>query len=177
MDRLLVVGVLVAGIFVCAAPARSQEDRGGFTLLLTLGYGLQNGAIGDDTYDGIGGLSFGIGGFVEDDVALMFRLSGTNVQYDYMLYGYDYSQDSVSGVAVFDVQWWTTDRLNLEFGGGFGFVDIDSYSDRGLGLYAGIGYAVLLRAKHSLQLGIEYAPVFADDTVNNLCFNVGFQFL
>lgn len=178
MRRLLVTLVALC-VLVPARDARSQ-DRQGFTLLLSLGYGLQSGGILEESTDGLAGLNLGIGGFISDDTALMFRVSGTNVSYEYDLpfpYGSS-STDVISGVAVFDLQYWATDRLNLEFGAGFGFVDADNLGDdRGLGMLAGIGYSVLLRGKYSLQLGVEYAHAILDETVHNVGFNVGFQFL
>ncbi|MDH4036972.1 MAG: hypothetical protein OEX18_14840 [Candidatus Krumholzibacteria bacterium] len=179
---------LLALLVLLPSRAALCQERGGFTLLLTLGYGLQSGGIGEGTSDGLGGLNLGIGGFVSEDTALMFRISGTNVSYQYDAM-YDqpriggsqsmYKEDVVSGVAVFDVQYWPTSRLNLEIGGGFGFVSSDYlYDERGVGLLGAMGYTVLLRGKYSLQLGVEYAPVvLGGGTINNLGFNVGFQFL
>jgi hypothetical protein len=173
---------LIALCILVPAHAAQSQDRDGFTLLLSLGYGMQSGAIEGESGDGIGGLNLGIGGFVSDNTALMFRLSGTNVSYDYQLpfSSQTSSADFVSGVAVLDVQYWATNRLNLEFGGGFGFASSDYLIDdeRGLGLLVGAGYSVLLRGKYSLQFGVEYAPVVLDEaTIHNVGFNVGFQFL
>lgn len=173
MRRLLATFLLLFSILLSARPACCQE-RGGFTLLLSMGYGLQNGGAGEGTSEGLAGLNLGIGGFVSKDVALMFRISGTQASYDQPGYG---STDVTSGVGAFDVQWWATKRLNFEFGGGFGFVS-NSRDERGLGLLACVGYTVLLRGKYSLQIGIEDALMTNDNfTVQNVGFNIGFQFL
>jgi hypothetical protein len=95
-------------------------------------------------------------------------------------YNIVYNANQVSGVAVLDGQFWLTDRLNLEAGAGFGFIDADigDFDERGLGLLAAAGYSLLLRTKHSLQVGVEYAPVFhGGRQAHNVSFNVGFQFL
>ena len=45
--------------------------------------------------------------------------------------------------------------------------------------YAGVGFSFFHRGKNSLQVGVEYAPVFLDDqaTVINLSFAFGWQLL
>jgi hypothetical protein len=175
MRRLLPTFLVLLSIGTLARPAHCQ-NRGGFTLLLSMGYGLQNGAVGEGTSEGLDGLNLGIGGFVSKDVALMFRISGTSVTHDNPP-GYGQT-DVISGVAAFDVQWWASERLNFEFGGGLGLLSIGSYDSQGLGLLACVGYSVLLRGKYSLQIGIEDALMFNDDySVQNVGFNLGFQFL
>ncbi len=164
--------------------ARSQE-REGFTLLLTLGYGLQSDDVFKDQNDwqgGLSGLSLGIGGFATPDLALMARFAGTNVTYDYTYPGASTSidRDAIAGVLAFDGQYWVNDRFNVEAGAGFGFADTEGRdSERGLGLFLGAGYAFLVRTKHSLQVGVEYTPVFLDSdrTIQSIGFNLGFQFL
>ncbi len=176
--RIAVLALLV----LLPASTTHAVDRSGFTLLLSLGYGIQTGEIRNETGTGLAGLNLGIGGFVSDRAALMFKIAGTNVTYDYSVGQFGpFSTDVVAGVGVLDVQYWATDRFTMEFGAGFGFVDSEASwdMDRGFGMLAGIGYSVLLREKHSLQIGVEYAPVFRDhsDTVHSIGFNVGFQFL
>lgn len=170
-------------LFACALTASTAaraQDRGSFTALLTLGYGLQSGALPNESGEGLSGLSFGIGGFVSHDFALMFRLSGSNVNYDLSSPLENVNYNVVSGVGVLDGQFWLNDRLNFEAGAGFGFAtyEDEEMDDTGPGLFFGVGYSILLRGKFSLQVGVEYAPVFLDtQTVQNVGFNVGFQFL
>jgi hypothetical protein len=171
---------LLVACALLTSKAAYGQDRGSFTALLTLGYGLQSNAFGDETGEGLSGLSFGIGGFVNRDFALMFRLSGSNVDYEFANQIDNVKYNVVSGVGVLDGQFWLTDRLNFEAGAGFGFASYEDeeMDDTGLGLFAGAGYSILLRGKFSLQVGVEYAPVFLDEfTVHNIGFNVGFQFL
>jgi hypothetical protein len=175
----------IAALALCLLlPARTTHavDRSGFTLLLSLGYGIQTGEIKNDTGTGLAGLNLGIGGFVSERAALMFKIAGTNVSYDYTIEPFGtYSTDVIAAVMVGDLQYWATDRLTMEFGLGFGIVDSESAWDaeRGMGMLVGAAYSVLLREKHSLQVGVEYTPVFRDrsDTVHSIGFNVGFQFL
>ncbi len=170
-------------LFACAFFTSKQahgQDRGSFTALLTLGYGLQSNAFVDESGEGLSGLSFGIGGFVSRDFALMFRLSGSNVDYQLESPIGNVDYNVVSGVGVLDGQFWLTDRLNFEAGAGFGFASFEDeeLDDTGLGIFTGVGFSILLRGKFSLQVGVEYAPVFLDDqTVQNVGFNMGFQFL
>jgi len=179
--RRLRIAVLAICLLI---PARTTHavDRSGFTLLMSLGYGIQTGAIKNETGTGLAGLNLGIGGFVSDRAALMFKIAGTNVTYDYSVGQFGpFSTDVVAGVMVGDLQYWATDRFTMEFGVGFGFVDAENSlnTDRGMGLLLGAAYSVLLREKHSLQIGVEYAPVLRDneDAVHSIGFNVGFQFL
>jgi len=159
----------------CVAHAQeaSRWDRGSFTLLLNLGVGFQRDAYVDQTERGLAGLNLGIGGFLTDDVALMFRWSGTA--------GVDqgnYEQTSaVYGPAV---QYWIDDRLSLEAGGGLGLRGVDNTDviESGLGLFVGAGYTLFGSGKHGFRLGVEYAPAFTDPTwVHNVGFVFGWQLL
>jgi hypothetical protein len=151
-----------------------RPDRGAFTLLLTLGYGIQTSGVIDESASGLSGLNLGAGGFLSENAALMFRLSGTNVTYD--VGGLDFQ--SVSGVGALSVQYWLDDRFNVEGGPGFGFLSNDVVDKRGFGLVMGTGYSVFFRGKHSLQFGVEYAPVFVDErTIHNFGITFGYQFL
>ena len=58
--------------------AATQRTRGGFTVLLNLGIGVQNDS-GLDAATGLAGLNLGIGGFVNEKMAVLGRFSGTNV--------------------------------------------------------------------------------------------------
>lgn len=173
-----------------APPAQGQERRG-FTMLLSLGYGWQstpdleitnyafsqNFAAG--TTSGLAGLNLGMGGFVSDEVALMFRISGTTASRDFVDQDQvTRSDDVICGVGVLDMQWWVTKRLNLEIGGGYGIFATDLETERGVGLLAGVGYSILSRKKHSLQIGLENAVFIKNEiVVNNLGVCMGFQFL
>jgi len=187
--RFLLFAFLCA--VVCARTAYAQ-DRGGFTFLATIGYGLQsNGEIrvgdysgdvryyGGGTYSSWAGLNFGIGGFVSRNTALMLRLSGTGFTAKYLDQNrIEDETDVVSGVAVLDVQHWITDRVNLEGGVGYGIYSTDVQDAIGLGLLLGAAYSFFQSGKISLQVGIEDALFCGhNQTVNNLGFCFGLQLL
>lgn len=94
--------VFLAVMVLLAGDRAFAQDRGGFTALVDLGVGIQNDTSIEETEVGLAGISFGVGGFVTPDLAVMFRLAGTNVNYE--LAGGDYGQ--ISGVAGAAVQWW-----------------------------------------------------------------------
>ena len=124
---------------------------------------------------GLAGLNLGVGGFLTEDLALLFRISGTNVSYDGGLFG-DISQ--VSGVAGTTLQYWVSDRFNIEAGHGLGFWSIGDETERAFGFILGAGVTIFNRGNHNIQVGVEYAPAFTDSgTVNNLGFTLGYQFL
>jgi len=122
---------------------------------------------------GLAGLNLGIGGFLSPRTALWFRVSGTNVEYGTEFGGFS----QVSGFAGPAVQHWVSDRLALEGGLGLGLWSIDGGGDdRGVGLLFGATYAFWTNGGHSLNLGLEYAPAFADpETVHNVGLVFGWQ--
>src|SRR5688500_2880190 len=79
---LIVLAIFLAGGHVFA------QERGGFTLLVDLGVGVQNDTTIDKTQVGLAGLNVGVGGFLTRDFALMFRIAGTTVSYDLGALGY-----------------------------------------------------------------------------------------
>ena len=168
-------------IIVCAAFAvliaggrAFAQDRGGFTALVDVGVGIQSDSSIEETAVGLSGLNFGIGGFLTQDLALIFRLSGTSVDYD--LGELEYGQ--TSGFAGPALQFWLSDRLNVEAGAGVGFWRGDGDEDnQGFGLQLGAGYSIYNRGKHNLQLGVHYSPAFTEPgTVHNFGFTFGYQF-
>ncbi len=153
----------------------SAQERGGFTVLVDLGVGVQNDTTIDDTQVGLAGLNVGAGGFLTRDFALMFRLAGTTVSYDLGGFGY---HTQLSGFAGPSLQYWLSDRFNLEAGAGVGFWSADNVDETGLGFLVGVGVAIFNRGKRSLQFGIQYVPAFTDPgTVHSIGFTFGYQFL
>jgi hypothetical protein len=153
-------------------------NRGGFTLLLNLGVGVQHDAAFEKSEAGLAGLNLGVGGFLTDHAALMFRVSGTNVTYTLQTPGLQGQVSQVSGVAGVTLQYWLNDAWNIEAGPGLGFWDTGGLSEEALGLVVGTGLTIFNRGKHNLQVGVEYAPAFTDSgTVNNVGITFGYQFL
>src|SRR5688572_22085986 len=172
--RLVRITVCAAFAMLISAGRASAQDRGGFTALVDAGLGIQNDSSIEETAVGLSGLSFGVGAFLTEDLAAMFRLSATIVSYD--LSGLDYSQ--TSGFAGPSLQYWLSDRFNVEGGAGLGFWRGDTDEDsRGFGLLLGAGYSIFNRGKHNVQLGVHYTPAFTDPgTVHNVGFTFGYQF-
>jgi hypothetical protein len=177
---LLTLGVLANPAFAQDEP--SGPNRKGFTLFLSLGAGFQADEVLDDGAFGIGGLNLGLGGFLSPDLALMFRASGTTASYNVLEdFGGELDFTQTSGVGAIALQYWISDRFNIEGGPGFGFwvADLEGTDadDAGFGFLVGAGYSVFQSSKVNLQLGVELAPVFTDGSVVNLGFNLGFQLL
>jgi hypothetical protein len=161
-----------------AATTPQGPNRSGFTLLLTMGLGLQSNEFLDESTEGLGGLNLGIGGFISPDLAVMFRFSGTNVSFDDIGF-FNVDTDVVSGVGGPSVQYWVNNYVNLEAGAGFGIANSDPGTDEsGFGLIFGAGFSFFHRGKNSLQVGVEYAPVFLDGgNVHNVSIAFGWQLL
>ena len=150
-------------------------DRSGFTLLLTMGVGFQKLDAGRDWETGLGGLNLGIGGFLSPNLAVLFRISGTNVRYGEP---YEFLGDIVSGFAGPSVQYWASDSFIFEGGLGVGVVDYENGgSRRGLGALLAAGYSFYHKKKSSLQVGIEYSFVASSRGTHNLIIAFGWQLL
>ena len=162
-----------------AAPPSPQGTlsgpRGGFTILTTIGAGFQRDQGLADSAAGLAGLNLGIGGFLNDRAAVMFRISGTNVKYDVGEFG---EVRQVSGVAGGSLQYWVNERFAVEGGAGVGFWRAAAEDEQGFGLILGASGVIFMHGKHNITAGIEYAPAFTDSgTVHNFGFVVGYQFV
>ena len=158
-------------IGAAAGNAAAQSDRGGFTLVVDLGVGIQKDTALDETGKGLAGLNFGAGGFLNPDMAIMGRISGTNASYE-TPFG-DVRQ--TSGVVAPVVQYWTSDKVYVQGGAGLGYWNVEGESDKGLGLILGAGFTVWNNGKHNLQVGVEYVPVFTDSKIHNFGVTFGYQ--
>ena len=148
--------------------------RQGFTVLVNLGLGFQKDDGLEESAIGLAGANVGVGGFLTEDLALLFRISGTKVRYDFGGFG---ELDQLSGVVGTTVQYWATDRLTIEGGGGVGFWRTEDENERGFGLILGVGAVVFKKGTHNLVVGAEYAPGFTDSgTVHNFGITFGYQF-
>lgn len=173
--RLWSATLCLAALFVTPGKALAQDnDRGGFTFLVNGGYAVQHDSASGRSGDGQAGLNLGIGGFLTRNLALMFRVSGTTVRSEAPVLG---ELDQASGVLGGTLQYWVSDRIAVEAGGGVGFVE-DLYQADSPGLILGTTATIFNRGKHSLQIGIEYAPAFRQSgTISNVGFTIGYQFL
>ena len=165
------LSAVMVGVAAGNAAAQTSPDRSGFTLLVNLGVGIQNDTELEDNGVGLAGINFGVGGFIKPNLAILGRFSGTSASYE-TPFG---DARQVSGVIGPTLQYWATDKVSVEGGGGVGYWSVEDESDRGFGLILGVGYSVWNRGKHNLQVGLEYAPVFTEGTVHNFGFTIGYQ--
>ena len=179
--------------FLCAfaiAPGAHAQDRGGFTLLATVGYGFQSGDVTND-WDaqngisesnhrmGLAGLNLGAGAFISHNNALMLRLSRTKTDANYAdAFGHGATREVPAGTLTLDLQHWLGDRWNFEIGAGLGFLDVAENDAPGLGFFGALGYSFLLRGSHSFQIGVENA-FYHDEVsdINSLGICLGIQFM
>jgi hypothetical protein len=171
----MVLLVFVSVTFPLQTSAQDQPevgapDRGGFTLLATVGVGFQKDQALDETNTGLAGLNLGLGGYLSENLALLFRISGTNVDFG--------PARQVSGFVGPSMLYWTNDKVFLEGGAGIGFWNIEGARERGPGLLFAVGYSIFSSRRHSLHIGLEYAPAFTDpEMVHNLGLVFGWQLL
>jgi hypothetical protein len=161
------------------------SHRSGFTLELTLGVGYQiySPDKGDSRKKvGLSGLNLGIGGFLNKDMAVLFRISGTNVTHD--VSGLDMT--TISAVGGPAVQYWFSNNVKVEAGAGFAVVRAEasaggvtiSGDDEGWGGILALGYDLWHNDNHSLQVGLEYAPAWYDELlIHNVGLTFGWQLL
>ena len=170
--------ILAIGIFTTATaaedprplPSRNPNapDRSGFTFLLNFGLGYQNDTDRDDP-GMMRAQNRGLGRFLRDDLALMFRLSYTNVSYE--------STRQTASTLGPTLQQWVNDRLYVEAGVGASYWSRGHRNGIGFGLNLGSSYSIWNQGRHSLFVGAEYAPVFTDDPVHNAGLVFGWQLL
>ena len=132
--------------------------------------GFQRDEFFDVTETGVEGINLGLGGFVNEDLAILLRTSGTTVSYD--------GGTQTSGTVGPTIQYWVSDKLNVEGGVGIGLWDFEGANDTALGLILGVGYSIWNNEGNSLYLGAEYAPAFTSpSTVHNFGIVFGWQLL
>ena len=166
-----------------------KPDRDGFTLLLSAGVGIQDDKGLEDNAVGLSGLNIGIGVFLNEQFALMARISGTTADYDIEL-GLNPEPEvrQVSGILALSGQYWVSDKVYVEGGPGvaifnaevdFGeILGTEEVNDRAFGVFLGAGFTLSNRGKNDLQLGIEYAPGFFEvGTIHNIGFTLRYQLL
>ncbi|HEX5068771.1 MAG TPA: outer membrane beta-barrel protein [Vicinamibacterales bacterium] len=157
---------------VVGAPAHQ-----GFTFIVDGGFGLQHDSVFGNAM-GFSGLNVGAGWFVTDRMAVMFRWTGTYVNFD------DFGTHQASGVIGGVIQYWASDRVAIEAGAGSGrwrdnqdtSDGSDDDKDTGFGLILGAFFPVWQSGSNHVMVGAEYTPVFTDGvTVHNVGINVAYQ--
>lgn len=175
--RVVILALAVLALSSADSLAQTVPDRQGFTLLLDVGAGIQHDTAVESTAIGLAGVNLGIGGFVTPDLAIMGRISTTTGTHEVETFFGDVDFTQISGVVGAVVQYWPSDRVNVEVGGGSGLWTTEGDSDTGLGLILGAGFTVFNRGKHNLQIGVEYLPVFTDGAIHNFGITFGYQLL
>ena len=166
--------LVVFMLLVVASPAFAQAPaRHGFTVLANVGVGFQNDEFYQETATGLGGVNFGAGVFVTDNIAILGRFSGTVARFDA---GGNIRQTST--VYGGTVQFWLNNWASIEAGAGYGlWMDEFDDSDGGFGLIFAFHASVFQRGSHHIRAGVEYAPVFTDTNVHNIGIVAGYQFV
>ncbi len=151
------------------APPSNASLRRGMTGELNLGLGFIWARNGDgqesDTEVALAGLSAGIGGWLNPQMALTLRVAGAT-----------YSTDSAFGNARFttgvvgpSLQYWLDDRMWIGGGAGIGFaaitvdgLDAQPDPETGFGLDLRAGYTFSTGSVNTFNLSVEYNPTFFD---------------
>lgn len=180
---LAALACLALAFAVLAPPAQAGSPvRQGFTLELGLG-----GSFTHFAFDGPDDLNefshsmlmLSLGGFINEDWALMFHMSGTTA-YKSHFFGDTILTNQFVGAAV---QYWLSESFYLSGGVGLGLFgllfrdDSEHSTDTGLALSARAGYAFLTTRHHSLRVAIEVIPSFFDSrTVVGSALNLEWQY-
>jgi hypothetical protein len=105
----------------------------------------------------------------------MIRATGAAAPYGYTQASGVASSLLLAGVTV---QYWASDRFNIEGGPGVGTWTTEGADETGLGLVVGAGYSFFQSRKISLHTGLEWAPGFTrSGMVHSVGFTLGFQLL
>jgi len=160
------------------APSPMSSLRRGLTGELNLGLGFIWARNGDgqesDTEAALAGLSAGIGGWINPQMALTLRVAGAT-------YSTDVGTSSArftTGVVGPSLQYWLDDRLWVGGGAGLGFaaVTIDGADtqpdpETGLGLDLRAGYTFTSGSENTFNVSVEYNPTFFDVNGQSLQIN------
>ena len=155
--------VLVASLLF-AAPAMAQGN--GFTAGVGLGVGHQVFSPDDrssESENGLGGPTLKIGGFVQPNLAILFKATGTFTFPDSGVSGVDQTiSHYLVGPAV---QFWPTQAVFLEGGVGYSRIAITiegggekfELTDTGVGLMGAVGYMFWQQDGHALGVSLDLA--------------------
>jgi hypothetical protein len=156
--------------------AQPGPIRGGFTGGLDLGLGFTH--IAPDGFDsqtetGLSGLNFQLGGFINPNLALSVRVSGTSFTPE----GSDTTL--VSGLLGVNAQYWVAPKIFVGGGAGIGILTCEEEGcdpETGPALNARAGYEVLQWTASALNISLELSPGFYDGgNVTSVGFQVGWQ--
>lgn len=151
-----------------AAPSMASLRRG-MTGELNLGLGFiwarNDDGQESDTEVALAGLSAGIGGWINPQMALTLRVAGATYSTDFG----NASARFTTGVVGPSLQYWLDDRLWIGGGAGVGFAAItidgaDTQPDpeTGFGLDLRAGYTFTSGSANTFNVSVEYNPTFFD---------------
>lgn len=148
---------------------RERPRREGFTLELGTGLALTHlgGSGTSDTFVGIAPFSLSLGGFVSNQVAIMFRMAGSSWFADDTFGDRTMFTSAFYGPAV---QWWVAREIFVAAGVGVGvlsegFFDSDN-NDTGMMFTARFGYSFYTSTDHSVAVVAELMPAFYSDVTS-----------
>ncbi|MGE0548673.1 MAG: hypothetical protein AB7O24_27280 [Kofleriaceae bacterium] len=162
-------------------PPPGNPHRNGFTFEANLGIGWAQAADDDGgeavTSDAVlGGLNLGFGGWLNQTMALSFRIAGVSD-----------SQNGVTAVAVFagpSLQYWVNDNLWLGGGAGLARVAVVSSENdvnagiNGFGLDLRGGYTFSSSSPNTFNVSLELTPGFYDGgSITGIAILAGYQHL
>jgi hypothetical protein len=164
MRRAILIALLLPPL---QAGAMGVPERDGFTLELGIGLGFMHvfPEEGDSTNDvGMAPLSFSLGGFVNNQMAVMFRAAGVANMEEVA------GEKVVSFLMFYGVhfQYWITDQFFVSGGLGIasqGSAKADDFfgsieRERGFGLGLRGGFSFANWENHSLRVTLELFPSF-----------------
>ncbi len=144
-------------------PQPAASLRNGMTLELNLGFGMvwaRSEGQDSETETALAGLNLGIGGWLNERMALTGRVSGTTFS----------PQDGVrftTGVIGPSLQYWTDDHIWVGGGVGLAFaaISVDGANEQpdpetGFGLDLRAGYTFSTGTVNTFNVSVEYNPGF-----------------
>lgn len=146
-----------------AAPAQAGPVRSGFTASLTFGLGTTriDPEVGEgDTKAGVGGINLDLGTYLNPELALFFRSTGTSYTQE-ILGSTETFTNSFYGLAL---QYWTHETVSLSGGIGLAVAsvsflsDLDIEPEKGIAINARVNY----RISGGWQLAAELTPSVYD---------------
>jgi hypothetical protein len=159
VKRLLVIGSGLAVLGLAGSAPAEQPARHGLTFELAVGGGGTLVHAGrTELLGSVVPLSFSLGGFVNPQLALMFRATGT------MVFPGGYVDVVVNDFYGPVVAFWPTERLVWSGGLGLGHLVANPWSAGGpparLGIAANLraSYALVHDARQAVGIGLELTP-------------------
>lgn len=152
--------------------------RSGFTGGLDIGFGLTNGAPDQgegSTESGLSGLNVQLGSFVNPDLAINFRISGTTFSPE------EFDATFVAGFLGVNAQYWAAPQIFVGGGLGLGYFTVtdcegDDCSETALALNGRAGYEFWQSTTSAFHAALEITPAFYDGVrITSIGFQVGWQ--